>query len=93
MNAIKTLLLAGVVTAALAGNAGAAVFAKYDGVDGESKATAACADVQSAARHRQAGGASKRASSEDAATCATAYGKDGKKGGNVETTWKVEEGE
>ncbi|PQA89641.1 hypothetical protein [Hyphococcus luteus] len=25
--------------------------------------------------------------------CASAYGKDGKKGGNVETTWKVEKGE
>lgn len=86
---LKTLLAAGAVAAALAANANAAIYIKYDGVDGEAKA--ACAEqTQTANNNRRA---VKRAAQNDDAQCATAYGKDGKKGGNVEFEWKTEEGE
>lgn len=92
MNTLKTIFAAGAVAAALAGSAGAAWYVKFDGVDGEAKA-AACAQAQSASREHMAGRPSEETATDDCATQTVEYGKDGKKEGNVETTWKVEEGE
>ena len=84
MTNLKTLFAAGAIAAAFAGNAGAAGYIKFDGVDGEAKA-AACGEEQAAQRQRPAGRPSERDAAEEAETCA-------KEKGNVETTWAVEKG-
>ena len=87
---LKTLLAAGAVAAALAANANAAGYINFDGVDGEAKAACAEQPQTQTTNYRRA---AQRAAQNDDAQCATAYGKDGKKGGNVEFEWKTEEGE
>lgn len=93
MTKVKCLLAACAMTAGLMATANAAVYVKYEGVDGEAKSAE---QSEGAARQLKAGEEPQEAalllpavqSAREAATKRPA-----RKKGNVETTWKVEEGE